>query len=78
MAKMLIRPNLSYKSLIMEAKDFIAFAEIIERSQVVDSGYKNSTSYLIYEEDAGLPEGQMFKGRVISRKEYDAIPNNEE
>ena len=78
MPKMLVRPNLSYKSLIMEAKDFVTFTEIIERSMIVDSGYKNDTSYWILEEDRGLPEATMFKGKVISRKEYDAIPKQED
>lgn len=76
MPKMLVRPNLSYKSLIMEAKDFITFTEIIERATVVDSGCKNNTSYWILEEDRGLPEAQLFKGEVISRDDYHAIPEN--
>jgi hypothetical protein len=65
--------NLSWKSLLLSSKDFIALTEIMDRSKVVDECYSEKSGHYLIEHQRQKLRSEEETREPISRAAFDAI-----
>lgn len=74
----LVNHNLGYRALIMSPKDFVLFSELLDRATLVDSRCLNGKTIWVNDEDRAPASGEMFKGAVVSKEEFEVLKAQEE
>ena len=74
MTQMLVSPNFGWIHLVMSAKDFITFSEIIERSTLVDSRYLGEETIWVDRNDTKQTiQAEMFKKTICTTAQYEEM-----
>jgi hypothetical protein len=69
---MLVDLNVSWRKVLMSAKDFVTMSEIMSRSNVVETNYIDDKQYAVTEDHVGVHASQ-FKGQLVTKEAYDAL-----
>ena len=74
---MLVDLNVSWRKVLMSAKDFVTMSEIMSRSSLVETTYLNEKSYAVIEDHCGVQASQ-FKGQLVTKEAYDSLKKEAE
>ena len=78
MTQMLVSPNLGWAHVVMSAKDFITFSEIMDRSTLVDSRYVNEEIVWVdRNESKNTIQAEMFKKPIYTTAQYEKMKEKE-
>ena len=76
---LLVSPNFGWIHLVMSAKDFVTFSEIIERSTLVESHYVNGETVWTDRNDVkSKVQAEMFTAPIYTMPQYEEMKKEAE